>query len=288
MLYELKREKTRRVIITSMKDKAWELIQFTDTHYFGGNDGKLLGVDTKASFEATAKLALEKHKSIDAVLLTGDLSQDQTLASYNHLSASVASLQVSCYFLPGNHDNPKLLKSMQAKNIKQEQDFVLGNWQIILLDTSVPNKVYGYLSKDELKRLNAILLQIENVNSENSVQHSIVCLHHHPILVGSKWTDEIGLRNADEFFQIIDMYKSIKAILFGHVHQEFNSTRNNIQILCAPSTCVQFEPMSNNFTVGQQASGFRYLKLYESGKIETKIERLSYIPEGLEINASGY
>jgi len=32
----------------------------------------------------------------------------------------------------------------------------------------------------------------------------MVCLHHHPVPMGSHWLDDIGLSNANEFWRLVE------------------------------------------------------------------------------------
>ena len=43
----------------------------------------------------------------------------------------------------------------------------------------------------------------------------MVCLHHHPMPMGSRWLDGIGLANADEFWRIIDAHAARARRAFG-------------------------------------------------------------------------
>jgi Icc protein len=55
-----------------------------------------------------------------------------------------------------------------------------------------------------------------------------------------------------------------------------------------PSTCFQFKPESTEFGLDTSAPGYRSLKLYADGRIESDITRLSGQLEGLEFNSEGY
>ena len=86
--------------------------------------------------------------------------------------------------------------------------------------------------------------------------------------------DKINLRNYDEFLAVCDRYPQIKLVIFGHIHQEFDTRRGNVRYLGSPSTCVQFQPQSKEFAIDKQAQpGFRLINLFADGTYNTEIIR---------------
>jgi Icc protein len=73
----------------------------------------------------------------------------------------------------------------------------------------------------------------------------------------------------------LDRYHHVKAVLWGHIHQEFNAERNGVRLMASPSTCVQFMPEAGEYRRDGRAAGYRYLKLHASGEIETYTLRLN-------------
>ena len=47
--------------------------------------------------------------------------------------------------------------------------------------------------------------------------------------------------------------------------------------LSTPSTCIQFQPNSPDFTLDDKQPGFRYLKLYSNGDWESWVERVPFL-----------
>jgi Icc protein len=106
--------------------------------------------------------------------------------------------------------------------------------------------------------------------------------------MGSRWLDTMAVDNADEFFSIIDRHPQVRGILWGHVHQEFDTMRSDVRLMASPSTCIQFLPGSGNFAVDAAAPGYRWLSLYPDGRIETGILRLSEVPGSVDLASAGY
>ena len=82
------------------------------------------------------------------------------------------------------------------------------------------------------------------------------------------------MHNQDEFNSFVSKFPQIKAVVCGHVHQEFDSVINNIRYIATPSTSIQFEPFSHDFALDQKGPGWRYLTLTAQGEIHTEVFRL--------------
>jgi Icc protein len=120
-------------------------------------------------------------------------------------------------------------------------------------------------------------------------KHAIVCLHHHPLPVGSQWIDTINVDNGDDFFRVIDRHPQVRLVLFGHIHQEFAAKHGEVDVYASPSTCVQFAPLSAGFAVDKDAMpGYRWLELHSDGKIQTGISRIPETDIGLDLSKKGY
>jgi 3',5'-cyclic-AMP phosphodiesterase len=240
------------------------LIQFTDPHLYGDADGKLRGVATYASLLATIEHARARHWPCDAILATGDLVQDDA-DGYERFRDVFAALGLPVYCIPGNHDEPAAMA-----RVLNSSPFQLGGvarwpgWFAVMLDSFIAGKARGRLAPAQLELLESAL-------TENTGSHGLVCLHHHPVRMRSSWLDKVGLENADQFFEILDRHKNVRAVLWGHVHQIHESERNGVRMLSAPSTCAQFLPLSDLFAIDRRPPGYRWLELKPDGSIATSV-----------------
>jgi len=246
-----------------------ELLQITDMHIFADEKGRFDDVDTKASLNEVINLAKSNDWSVDILLATGDLVHDARTIAYERLLKVFTAIEKPVFCLPGNHDSPTLMhKLLNTNNVHTSKSIEIGPWLIIMLDTFLANTHAGYLAQDELDFLDKEL-------TEHPDKHALVCLHHPPVEIGSEWMDSMRLNNPEDFFNVLDKYKNIKAVLWGHIHQEFNTERNGVKLMASPSTCVQFMPESGEYRKDGRTAGYRYLKLNYSGEIETYILRLN-------------
>ena len=264
-------------------DKPLFIVQITDPHLRKEEDGKLLGMNTRSSLDAVLQLIDQNHSVPDLVLATGDIAQDGSVEAYRCFMEKMGAFDSDVYWFSGNHDNRDAMKQVTSLGDQQALEKVvrIGSWQLIFLDSLLEGKVYGYLEESELDVLN-------NALSARPDLHSMVCFHHHPIDIDSQWLDNIGLKNRDQLFEIVDRHDNVRCIMWGHIHQEVDQYRNNVRLLATPSTCVQFLPKSKDFAIDTSAPGYRWLQLNDDGSINTGVERVEHIDFEVDYSSKGY
>ncbi|MCS5592230.1 MAG: metallophosphoesterase [Gammaproteobacteria bacterium] len=224
-------------------------IQISDCHI---DDKKLvMGVDSKSNLKQV--LSHVKSQAFDALLISGDLTHNGTLSSYQLLQDSLSCIDNNIHVMPGNHDNKANLSA--AFNTELQNTFQLDDWQIITLDSVQINKVSGFLDKAQLSFLD------DAISSSNS-KYIIVCLHHPLVSMNSDWDDKLSLGNPDDLFTIVERYSKIKAILWGHAHQSECFNHKGISLFSCPSTALQFN--------GPESIGYNHYTLHSNGNIECK------------------
>lgn len=257
------------------------VVQITDSHLYAQLDGRLLGMKTQESLQQVAQLVAAEQQEIDLLLCTGDISQDGSAESYQRFASLANSFAAPVRWIAGNHDERIALQqaSLDASWVEPVCD--LGAWRVITLDTSVANEVHGYLDQHQLSILD------EALHSAGE-RHVLIALHHHPVAIGSRWMDKINLHNAAQMLAIVADYTNVKAVLWGHVHQEFDEYQHGVRWLACPSTCIQFAPQQADFTLDEVAPGYRWLRLYEDGQIQTAVSRVENFKLEIDRNSNGY
>jgi Icc protein len=173
--------------------------------------------------------------------------------------------------IPGNHDIPEAMsRQLCEPPFRICGTHQLDAWQFVMLDSYDPGHVGGRLTPAELARLDAALA--------NSECHTMVCLHHHPIAMNSRWLDGIGLANTEEFWRIIDAHAHVKAVVWGHVHQAYEGTRGAVRLFATPSTGAQFLPASDRYAVDARPPAYRSFDLHADGGIETQVHWVEALP----------
>jgi len=259
------------------------ILQITDTHLFAGKHETLLGVNTWASFDAVLDVIAADKRHYDLIVATGDLAQDHSALAYQHFAEGIARLPAPCVWLPGNHDfQPTMFTTLAASTIADQKQVLVGDhWQIVLLDSQVFGVPHGELSEYQLEWLESAL-------AAEPQRHTLVLLHHHPVPSGCSWLDQHSLRNPHMLDTVLQRYPQARNLLCGHIHQELDLEWQGRRVLASPSTCVQFKPHCTNFTIDAESPGWRWLDLYDDGRLDTQVQRLTTRIFNPDLDSEGY
>ena len=264
---ELNRDMLQHIEIQCQYPEKIRLVQLTDTHISVDEDELLAGVNTTGTL-LDVIADVKRQEDADLVLLTGDLAETPSVETYEKLAELLQQVKLPVYCLPGNHDDPQLMQRLlNTGNIGTANFLTCGTWSIILLNTYKAGDHGGYLSTTELSCLEAALERSHD-------KHVLICLHHQPVNIHSVWMDTKALKNSEALFQVLDRHNNVRGIIWGHIHQEFTTTRNGVLLLGSPSTCIQFLPQSDEAVIDTKPPAYRSLTLTENGSIQTRIHWL--------------
>ncbi len=239
------------------------ILQITDPHLYGRADRRLRGVATDLSLRAVLDEALTRFPEFAALLATGDIVQEDA-GGYLRFRSICAGLDRPVLCIPGNHDELQAMRrELQGPPFQLCGARTIGAWRFVMLDSCVPGAVGGRLAPAELARLDEELAGCEG--------HAFVCLHHHPIPMGSGWLDSVGLAEADEFWRVIDAHPGVKAVAWGHVHQRFDGKHGSVRLFATPSTGAQFLPGSEEFAMDRRPPAYRHFRLHADGRIDSRV-----------------
>ena len=240
-----------------------QVLQITDPHLYGNAGGRLRGVQSDASLAAVLEDAFNRAPHFAAVLATGDLVQDDP-AGYLRFRSFFGSLQKPVLCIPGNHDEPEAMRrELSGAPFQICGTHEIDDWQFIMLDSYDPGHVGGRFAPKELARLDGTL--------SRSPKHAMVCLHHHPIFMGSRWLDTVGLADPEGFWRVIDAHSHVRAVVWGHVHQDYEGARGNVRLYATPSTGAQFLPHSDRYAVDTRPPAYRLFDLQPDGRIQSEV-----------------
>lgn len=240
------------------------LLQFSDMHLFGDAAGRLRGVACLPALQAAVADAYRRTPRVDAVLLTGDLVQDDP-EGYRWIRHVFGHLNIPVLCLAGNHDLPAHMRATL-----NQFPFVIGGatqfgrWTVIMLDSWIANNASGEIGQTQLAMLREELQSHRN-------QHALICLHHHPIQMHSDWLDHVGLLDADELLNVVRCHSNVRGVVWGHVHQSLDSFVGGVRFMATPATCAQFLPGSAQFALDNRPPGYRVLELMPDGTIATEV-----------------
>lgn len=242
------------------------LVQITDLHLRTEPHSQLRGVDVDVGLQAVLTHVRRHHWPVDALLATGDLVHEDA-AAYGRLRGILEALERPVYCLPGNHDHPEAMRAaLNHGRVSWQREVLLDGWQLLMLDSTVPGNDGGHLADAELDFLDRRL-------AAHPEQPTLVCVHHHPIPVGSDWLDATMIANADALFAVLDRHPRVRGLVWGHIHQGVASHRGEMQLLATPSTCKQFVAEDDDPELS--LPGYRWLELGADGSLHSGIERVA-------------
>jgi len=249
--------------------KVLRLWQFSDTHLSADEAAQLYGINCLSSLRRVFAMAMTAGGHAELALFTGDLVHDGSAEGYQRLATEIETLGVSACCLPGNHDDPAMMRKVLATaNVSCDPDIIIGGWLIVMLDTTVAGSDSGWLSERELSRLVALL-------DRHPDKHVLLALHHPPLPTRMAWLDQgVTLDNPERLREIVECHENIRGVIWGHAHQAYYELRDGCAWAACPSTMAQFKPGVDEFTLDTLTAGFRYLDLYDDGSIVTDVIRL--------------
>lgn len=201
----------------------------------------------------------------DLLLATGDLSEDGSLASYQTLQGIFSALRVPVLALPGNHDDPGLLAdAFPGSPLDTISASEHGSWRIIRLSSNLAGRPEGRIGEGVLDEFEGYLARHEHFPC-------LVALHHQPIPIGSEWIDKYPLMEPQGFLTLIEKYANVKAVVWGHIHQVFETERAGVTMLGGPSSAINGLRDAQKFTPNGTGPAFRWLVLKADGSLRSGV-----------------
>ncbi|MGB5487431.1 MAG: phosphodiesterase [Lysobacterales bacterium] len=214
----------------------------------------------------TLKALLRKVRAMnpDLLLATGDLSEDGSRASYLAMQKLFKPLGVPVLALPGNHDDAaQLADAFPGSPVDSIRVSEHGPWQIVRLNSCVPGKHEGHLCERALMDLEDFL--------EHTHSPLLITVHHQPICIGSPWIDKYRLFDSEDFLCLVDRHPNVRAVVWGHIHQAFETDRNGTAMLGGPSSAINALSGAQKFTPDNIGPAFRWLELRDDKTLESGI-----------------
>lgn len=178
--------------------------------------------------------------SIDLLCITGDLSDDGTISSYEIVKKKLSELTIPYYIIPGNHDDKKNMARVfsEHKYLNNYIDnrifhsFTINNIKIILLDSVSAGEPHGSLTDGILE---AMELELDTNNN------SLVFLHQPPFPSGIGFMDNQPYMNREKLLNILSKAENLLLVGCGHIHRAMFSRKGSVNFSLAPSTAMQLD-----------------------------------------------
>tara|TARA_B110000438_G_scaffold49194_1_gene49648 strand:- start:8065 stop:8850 length:786 start_codon:yes stop_codon:yes gene_type:complete len=242
------------------------LVQLSDSHLFADINGQHHQANVYQNLKRVL-LSIKQQPSIDAIVFTGDLTQDHTEASYQLFANAFDDLEINIpvYFVAGNHDEPALLKQYLSKAPFCQSSVIENDyWQVLLLESKSETPA-GVITAEECNKASSII---------NPAKSQLLLTHHHAVDAGF-FIDRHGLLNKEEFYLWLTKFSSIKALGCGHIHQALilpiTLVGRTINLYTCPATSIQFDINSATVASNGQGPGYQVFTLASTGEISRKV-----------------
>ncbi|HAW91466.1 MULTISPECIES: metallophosphoesterase [unclassified Arsukibacterium] len=219
--------------VLQLKAKAqYQIVQLSDCHLLADIDGEYQGVKSGRYLQQVIAAIVGSPCLPDAIILSGDLSQDHSRASYQLLARLLAPLTCPVLVLPGNHDDYEQLSWITGQApLVAASSLQLGSWQLLLLDTKGETPA-GYFDAERRR-------QLARQFAASNAEHLWLFSHHHPLPLGSA-IDKHGWQDPEPFWQLLATEPRLKGLAHGHCHHAYAKQHQQIQLVGCPASSVQF------------------------------------------------
>ncbi|MBT2676554.1 metallophosphoesterase [Streptomyces sp. ISL-14] len=224
------------------------ILHLSDTHIERTDAPNKNGVNATDSLRLMLA-ELRHQRNVDAVVVTGDIADDGAVEAYTAVRELVGEfarrLGAPVFYTTGNHDERdafgKVLGSghpepelvLDSEVSERVAVSTVGGWRFVTLDSLVPGKVYGELSRRQLKWLREVLSQGQSP-SQPSERGTVLAFHHPPISLGISATQpHFGLRNPGELAEAI-RGSDVRVVLTGHYHLQLFGLLESVPVWVTP------------------------------------------------------
>lgn len=213
------------------------LAQLSDPH-LGATQEE---ADPSARLETVVEAVLSLPNPVDAVLVSGDLSDDGSAESYRTARALLDRFGCPVHVLPGNHDDRARLREAfglpgsGADPVNYSVE--VGALRLVLLDSNVPGRDPGRFGPRDLAWLD------EELEKEPE-RPTMLAVHHTPLATGLPGWDAINLTAADReaLGEVVARHPQLRAVVGGHLHRIAAASLAGRPVFSAPSTYLQALP----------------------------------------------
>lgn len=226
------------------------LLQLSDIHLSAGGT-PVEGRDPARRLRAVLAAARLETEPADALVLTGDLTDDGSRSGCHDLRAALAPLGLPILAVPGNHDDPRAVRDTFGPDVLE-----IGGWRIAGIDSTRPAQIHGTVDVDaEMSRLDSY-----------DRRPTALAMHHPPVTPSTNaW---FQLEGAAELRAAIARRSHVKALFTGHLHHPFEAGVGDATVFGGPSSLIAFRHEGDEVVIGgADTTGARLGILHDDGAV---------------------
>lgn len=221
------------------------ILHLSDTH-FSGDGGRHYGiVDTVEHLRRA--LDHVAHLAFDLVVVSGDVSEDGTEASYRSVAEQLTGWAqergARVVFAMGNHDTRAPFRAVLGGGQPGSAEVTPAGaasdrpvvsvaehdgWRVVVLDSSVPGAGYGALDTGQKLFLRETL-------ASPAAHGTVIVVHHPPVPAQTDLLQALAL-DEDDGADLIDIVRGtdVRVILSGHYHLPITEFVSGVPVNVAP------------------------------------------------------
>jgi len=199
-------------------------------------------------------------KDIDAIIVTGDISDDGSIWTYQYADKKFASIGISTFCCPGNHDSLKVMLDDHRPSFYKilPPASVICGWKIVMLNSVTPadedpnqNKARGFLSENSMSYVKQEL---------DEGLPTIIALHH-PTQEPGGWLNRKLLDNRNEFNNMICNYDNARLVIYGHTHYFTDVQFGHVRYSSSTAVGFAFNKDIPKFQINDGLEGFSLIEM---------------------------
>ncbi len=223
------------------------VLQISDTH-LRAEPNTPAHRDPDAALSATINAV--RNMPADLVLLTGDLSDDGSVAALATPPVDRGRLSPAVLAVAGNHDDPDNVRAVFGLTDTVD----LGAWRVLGVESVIRGEDHGSVDVDDLVR------RLDQLDA----RPTLLAIHHPP---RSPSTNPMfQLIGADEMLAALQDRPHVRVVVSGHLHEAFERREGDVQLLGSPSSYYAIEHIDAEYQlVADGLVGAQVLTLGDDG-----------------------
>lgn len=190
------------------------LVLLTDLHLYsradiGKKEDAIFSKDVRGDLNKLTELLNGLTPAPALLVIAGDLTHTGTEDQYRELREILQKIspEIPVLAIPGNHDDPALMRKILGERLNGGSVRNVGNWAVIGLDTGKK----GMLSAPERKNLHAAL--------EQAGDKPVMIVTHHTPVQQPGWEPVRTLR--EQLAEAVETRNAATWLVSGHAHANF-------------------------------------------------------------------
>ena len=241
-----------------VKSTIMKIVHMSDLHLTNGGQ-PIWETNTMDHFNKSIEI-IRGMKNIDAIIITGDLSDDGSMWAYQYADKMFSSLKIPTLCCPGNHDSLQMMLNDYHPLFYQilPPSCLIHGWKILIVNSVISddenpihNKSRGFISEESMLYIKREL---------NEGLPTIIAFHH-PAQEPGGWLNRRLLDNRDEFNKMLINYSNARLVLYGHIHFFTDVKKGHIRYSSSSSVGFAFNKELSKFQIAKGQEGFSLIDI---------------------------